>query len=342
MQYYNLSCRREIIEEIHMKSKIEYGDYLLLGANSLPEEYQVNFLDYLKYFVESGVTVLEEKFKEKFGIKSLPKRDVDQIIEGILACSPKDLEKKRKDKNYYLCNAICLLEMLKKIFDIDLYNVLKCPSTPSIARHNYEHILKWMLMDAEELCNLYSNIVLQDFTYRSYMDSRYIHYMSVHQVLRQSLYGQVSCNSFADMEISASIAIIRQLVELRVRRAFGVISYIEKDSWKLVPLDLSQVFDCLKKHKNDIDFPLKIENIERIYKWANMYIHSGKCELSWVPYYIDLVLKKFSFGDQSEKGWDVKNAILTSSTVIQRIHEELLIDKPNLEIYSCRLECAIQ
>ena len=50
--------------------------------------------------------------------------------------------------------------------------------------------------------------------------------MSVHQVLRQSLFGQASFDSFADMEISASIAVIRQLVELRLRRAFGVLAYI--------------------------------------------------------------------------------------------------------------------
>ena len=228
------------------------------------------------------------------------------------------------------------------MFDTDLYNILKSSSVPQITLYNYEHILQSMLIDAGELCNLYSNNVLQDFTYRSHMDTRYIHYASVHQVLRQSLFGQVSFNSFADMEISASIAVIRQLVELRMRRAFGVISYIEKDSGRLIPLDLSRVFDCLKKHQNDIDFPLKIENIERIYKWANMYIHSGKCELSWIPYYIETILRKFSFGEITEMGWDVKNAISTSDAVLQRIYEELLIDQPNLEIYRCKPECTIR
>ena len=325
-----------------MKSPIEYGDYLFLGANTLPEEMQVNFLDYLKYFVESGATILEKQLIEKFNVKSLPKRNANQIIEGVLACSPTDLARKRKDKNYYLCNAVCLIETLKNIFNADLYDKLKSLSVPSIALYNYEHILQWMLIDSGELCNLYSNNVLQDFTYCSHMDARYIHYMSVHQVLRQALFGQVSFNSFADMEISASIAVIRQLVELRIRRAFGVISYIEKDSGRLVPLDLSRIFDCLKKYQNDIEFPLKIENIERTYKWANMYTHSGICELSWIPYYIETILRKFSFGEITEKGWDVKNAISISDAVLQRIYEELLINQPNLEIYRCKPECTIR
>lgn len=325
-----------------MKSSIEYDDYLFLGANALPEEMQIDFLDYLKYFIESGASILEKQLIETFHVKSLPKRNANQIIEGILACSPIDLKRKREDKNYYLCNAICLIEILKKIFNTDLYKRLKSSSVPSIALYNYEYILQWMLIDAAELCNLYNNNVLHDFTHRSHIDTRYIHYMSVHQVLRQSLFGQVSCNSFADMEISASIAVIRQLVELRIRRAFGVISYIEKNSRQLVPLDLSRVFDCLKKHQNDIKFPLKIENIERIYKWANMYIHSGKCELSWIPYYIEIILRKFSFGEMTEEGWDVNNAISTSNAVIQRIHEELLMNHPNLEIYRCKPECIIE
>lgn len=325
-----------------MKSQIEYGDYLWLGANALPEEMQVNFLHYLEYFIESGINILEKKLIETFNVKSLPKRNAEQIIEGVLACTPADLESKRKNKNYYLCHAICLLETLKNIFNVDLYNKLKSLPLTSIALYNYEHILHWILVDVEELYNLYNNNVLQDFKYCNHIDKRYIHCMSVHQVLRQSLFGQVSFNSFTDMEISASIAVIRQLVELRIRRAFGVISYIEKESEKLVPLDLSRVFDCLKKHKNDIEFPLKIENIERIYKWANMYIHSGKCELSWIPYYIETILRKFSFGEITEKGWDAKNAISTSHAVIQEIYKELLINQPNLEIYSCQLECIIR
>lgn len=78
------------------------------------------------------------------------------------------------------------------------------------------------------------------------------------------------------MEISASIAIIRQLVELRIRRAFGVLSYVDESNGNLRPLDLSIVFECIKKYEKNIEFPLKLENIERIYKWANMYVHSGK------------------------------------------------------------------
>lgn len=137
------------------------------------------------------------------------------------------------------------------------------------------------------------------------------------------------------MEISASIAIIRQLVELRIRRAFGVLSYVDESNGNLRPLDLSIVFECIKKYEKNIEFPLKLENIERIYKWANMYVHFGKTELSWIPYYIENKLRELSFGQQLNDGWNVNNGIVVSDKIIQDIHAELLKDKPKLKIFSC-------
>ena len=325
-----------------MKEKIEYGDFYVLGWNAVPEEMQVDFLCYLDYFTVSGINELEKRLTTQFELKSLPQRTADDILEGILACSPKELDKKRREnngKNYYVCNAVCLLEVVKRIFDRKLYDALNAPNTPEIVLHNYRHILKWILMDSEELCNQYANYILGDTKYRSNIDSRYIHYMPVHQVLRQTLFGQVSYNSFADMEISASIAVIRQLIELRIRRAFGALSYMDKDSGGLIPLELSKLFDCIKKHKGEISFPLKIENIERIYKWSNMYVHSGKCELSWIPYYVEAILKELSFGQKTGNSWDAKNGISTSVEVIRQIHNELLEGHPKYEIFACKPEC---
>lgn len=130
--------------------------------------------------------------------------------------------------------------------------------------------------------------------------------MSVHQVLRQSLFGQASFDSFADMEISASIAVILQLVELRLRRAFGVLAYIAEEK-NLLPLDLSSVIDCLKKYKAEIDFPIPLENIEQIYQWSNLYIHSGKQDHSWIPYFVEEQLRTFGFGERKENGWADRN-----------------------------------
>ncbi|EIS9525830.1 hypothetical protein L0775_003817 [Clostridioides difficile] len=98
--------------------------------------------------------------------------------------------------------------------------------------------------------------------------------MNLHQVLRQNLYGQQSLHSFVDMETSCSIAIIRQIIELRIRRAFGIIAFLDKDG-NVKPLNMSSIFNVLKKYKKDIYFPIDLSNIERIYSWSNMFVHSG-------------------------------------------------------------------
>lgn len=79
--------------------------------------------------------------------------------------------------------------------------------------------------------------------------------------------------------------------------------------------------------------------IERIYKWANMYVHSGKFELSWI-YYIENKLKELSFGQQRNDGWNVNNGIVVSDIIIQTVHAELLKDKLKLRIFLCVTECA--
>ena len=80
--------------------------------------------------------------------------------------------------------------------------------------------------------------------------------------------------------------------------------------------------------------------IERIYKWANMYVHSGKTELSWIPYYIENKLKELSFEQQRIDRLNDNNGIVLSDIIIQTVHAELLKDRPKLKIFSCVPKCA--
>lgn len=321
---YEIEIAESKLRELENRNvkKVKYEDYIFLGANALHKQEQVSFLDYFKFLLETDFEDLERMLKKRLEIEKFPKRSREQLVEGIISTTPKELKKKRKNKNYYICNANCLLRTIRKIFSKDLFTILSKKDIPQIAIHNYEYILKCFLLDSEELCNLYANNMKADFRYKAHIDDRYIHYMSVHQILRQSLYGQVSVHSFSDMKISASIVVIRQLIEIRIRRAFGVVAYIDSQG-NLIPLDVSRIFDVVKRHKKEINFPISIENIERIYKWANMYIHSDLQELSWIPYFIEDLLIDLNFGKIEDEQLDVKNGISTSKSVIDKIYEEL-------------------
>lgn len=127
-----------------MKNKIEYDDYLILGGNALPEELQMDFLAYFQFLLDSDFRDLEERLKTKLELKRFPKRSDKELLEGILAQSFNDLAKKRNNKNYYHCNAICLIRVLRKIFTAELYDCLVKSKPPKIVLDNYEHILKNM------------------------------------------------------------------------------------------------------------------------------------------------------------------------------------------------------
>lgn len=331
---------------------MEYGDFIFIGANALDKNMQVDFLEYLGWLMKDDFIILEEELKNRLEIKNLPKRNNEQIIEGIIVTSNKEFTKKTQDKNFYICHALCILYVMKRIFKEDFYDTLKIAASDkntNFLKNEYEQILRWILLDVEDLCSLYSQTTQKDSKYQSFIRNRYIHTASVHQVLRQGLYGNISFHSFADKEISATIGTIRQLIELRIRRSFGIMAFIDDDE-NVHPLDLSTLFDVIKKYKNDIVFPIKLENIIRIYKWANSFVHSGLCDYSWIPFFLEFMLRNFSFGEEKDYGWNVNNGIVTSQSTIDAIQNDL-IQKRNgdsdtnvikLKLLICKPECEIK
>lgn len=329
-----------------MEKNIEYGAYISLNWNYAPPDMRVNFLEYFQFLLNSDFSGLEKLLLTTLELDKFPQRSDDELIEGILAYSIRDLKKKRAKRNYYECNAICVLNVIKKIFTNDLYKILQSDGSPQLVQNTYRYILKQLLMDAQELCILYNTNIKRDKEYSCNIDSRYIHFMPLHQVLRQTLYTSHSYHSFSDLEICASIPVIRQLIEIRLRRAFGCMAYIDENE-NLIPLDMSTLFESIKKHRAEITFPINLQSIERIYKWSNQYVHSGKEDFSWIPYFLEFVLRPLSFGNEDKRGFDIKNGIVTTPAVINQIYQELFDnvaqkhETTKLKLYTCNPECRL-
>lgn len=329
-----------------MEKNIEYDAYISLDWNCVPPDMRVNFLEYFQFLLNSDFSGLEKLLLTTLELDKFPQRSDDELIEGILAYSIRDLQKKRAKKNYYECNAICVLKVVKKIFTNELYKALQNADSLQFVQNTYRDILIRLLMDAQELCNLYNTNIKQDNKYPCNIDSRYIHFMPLHQVLRQTLYTPHSYNSFSDMEICASIPVIRQLIEIRLRRAFGCMAYIDENE-NLVPLDMSTLFESIKRHRAEITFPINLQSIERIYKWSNQYVHSGKEDFRWTPYFLEFVLRPLSFGNTDEHGFNIKNGISTSIATINQIQQELVDnvaqkhENTKLKLYTCSPECKL-
>ena len=254
---------------------MEYSDFFYIGASrasGLQFIKTVKFLDYLTWLATDNFRPLETRLISVFYNQKehqqqlhqqqhkehknahLPARSTaDDIIAGMIVTSEADFTRKTKTDNYYICNAHAILAVVRHIFTPEFINTLshynKRPETQFLVE-NYQDILLWLLRDVEDLTSLYSQEVLRTqevpqevlgaTKYRSFIRNRYIHTASLYQVFRQGLFGSVSSHSFADKEPSANIATIRQLIELRLRRAFGVLAF--EDAYKhnaIEPLNMS-------------------------------------------------------------------------------------------------------
>lgn len=321
-----------------MNSAIHYSDFVILGGNCISENMHVDFIDCFKLLLDTNFEILKNDLCESFGLKKIPKRSEEQIVEGVLSTSPKEKDKKIKDKNYYICHVCCMYNTVVKIFDRDLFDAISDKKTPLIVRQNYEYILMHFILDFWNLSSIYSREFGIEIKHKCYAQA-YEHFMPIHQFLRQTLYGQVSLDSFSDMHTNSGILVIRQLIEIRIRRAFGIYSYVDSNG-NLKPINMSTIFELLKKYNDDIEFPFKLSNIERIYRWSNMYVHSGLYELSWVPYFLELFLRPLSFGKEPNiNGYNINSGIRTSKEIVEKIHEELLQQNSNYKIYGGKCEC---
>lgn len=311
---------------------IEYGDFLCID-NELGKRLgkDIDFISYLKWLSTDNFKQLEDELKKNFDLKSIKDQSFDDVIEGILAKTNTDYSRKLKDKNYYACHATAILYVVRHIFSPEVIEVLEesAKRTNDVMAmyvvRNYQGILRDIQMDMMDITNAYGTNISGNKKYKSFIGNRFLTPNDMHQVLRQMLYGTASYHSFADHNPSAAISEIRGLIEIRIRHAFGVLTFVDTQNKNaVVPLGMSKLFEIIDKHKNEIDFPLKLENIERIYHWANTFVHSGLGDYCWVPFYVEFALRNLTFGHETETGFDINNGIAMKQSTIDAIQNELV------------------
>lgn len=329
------------------RRKVEYGDYLLMTCveedkECMPHEVvrnmSVTFMEYFEYMLNNEFGEIEEHLLKSLQLKKWCNYSDDEVIDSILAKTNMERINKKKQKDYYNANGKCAIDILKFIFTQDLYEKLKLE--PAFVKNNYYHILKYIMIDIDQLINEYEKNIKNSNKYCS-NPHRPIHTMALHNVLRQSAYGRASFHSFADIEIDASIAVVRQMIELRMRRAFASLAFIDTNE-NIYPLNLSRVFDILKKY-NNIVYPRKLTSIERIYKWSNLYIHLGVGDYAWITYFLERYLRPFSFGERKSDGsWSYANGIRLPKETFEKIEQDIAALNSKFEVFKCEPECEIK
>ncbi len=125
----------------------------------------------------------------------------------------------------------------------------------------------------------------------------------VYKGAEQITYGTYSRLTHTDRVPYASVAVLRTAIELRLRRAFCVSTFIDPTRPdELIPIDMSRLYDAILTQQESIKFAVDIHDVWKVYKWCNFYLHSGLRDFPWVPGFLVQYLRPLFSGPRSKRG----------------------------------------
>jgi hypothetical protein len=174
--------------------------------------------------------------------------------------------------------------------------------------YNYYYLVGDLLFYSVEILRLYEKKILNKGSKYTLFRNPYQHELLIYYFLCQTIFGQVSFHINIGREPNMAISIIRQMIELRIRRAIGVLGAYNKSEDIFEPIPMKYIFKVLKNYENDIDFSVPLSNLMRIYSWANIYLHLGRKDYLW----------------KSIKVMDYLHTFMTGKMISKKVKGELL------------------
>jgi hypothetical protein len=252
------------------------------------------------WWTGGGRKLFTDAFRKETGLKIGPITNENAIVAAALPKGFRDLEKKMNGNAFYRAHAQWFLEEM----DVIIGAVPRTSTEPG-AEHSYANVLRFtrkVLLDSVMLFEDWGSAASVPGVFgigKNPLD----HVMHFYQGSRQTIYGHGTWRlSFADNHSDLATSIIRQLLEIRIRRAFGVMGKVDVKTDSVHPIPLSDILDAVEVYRDHIVFPIRFENIVRINGWANMYLHSGLRSYVWCPPRVLSYLRSFALG-QPAPGW---------------------------------------
>lgn len=291
---------------------MNFSEYLTI------EKTQKGLHDKFSLLVSSGLAWYEDEAVTLFNKSRLNAIKADQIIQQILPKSPNDLSKKQTDIAYYNANVVAYIKVCKELLSQEFIKNFDSKSQlDNLVIYNYHSLFQGLLLDSLVLLNEYSVKVKGELEIYGCGKNPLQHHMTLYQSLKQSIFGQSSFHSFIEIEPDLAISIIRQIVELRTRRAFGVLAWYHPASQSIEPLPMSTLFKEIAKHKDHIDLSMPLECLERIYGWSSIFLHAGIKDYSWKPLFVKEYIKEFCLG--KNKPYNLNGGVVVKKAVLSKI-----------------------
>lgn len=217
--------------------------------------------------------------------KLSPLQPHDTIRQG-LQTTFGDREKMPSEPNFYLAQMTMLDAEVKRYCGaITRFAAASQRFAANATIYTLHDALKDCLDDGIVLLEQAGHFLLElPFAYGAW-SRRVEHPFEIFKGAEQLVYGRFSGLTHDTRAPFTPVAILRTAIEIRIRSAFGIQGYRDPVNNNLVPIDLSELFEEIRKHLADVEFAVDFHDILKIYRWSNFYLHGGWRDFVWVPGY---------------------------------------------------------
>ena len=284
-------------------------------------------IEKIDWLLEEGLGQYEELSLSEFDISRYPNLPDNMKIEQAFSAGFSDLGKKRKCKKYYVANCVCFLNFARRVVTQDARNLIDEHRGYEQLVSNWKTLLMNLLFDSVLILNKYRLDLKAELPLCPLVRAGHVDALPLWHASRQMLFGQISGLAYVDLEPDLSVAGIRLVIESRIRRGTGVLrKHHKSDCRQIGPVKLSNIIQALEENESQVDLPIPMRNIRRLYKWANEFVHSGTREaiFTWMPMIALDYLKPFALGIQSSSGWSSLNGMRFSHTTLEKVRKRIL------------------
>jgi hypothetical protein len=218
-----------------------------------------------------------------FGLRKRPNLKEAQVIEILYYKNLKKKNEREGDVNYYKANFQGFWTTIQWALNDDFLSKELVDHDHGSGKDmfitNWFWLLFELLKDAVSLLEMFEhkNKLTPDDDYVIFKEP--IHHFNLYREMSRVLFAKDPFERF----VPHYIGLLRQVIELRIRHAVGILGRIEVATGAFVPVPMKLIFDVLNKYalKKKIQFDVPIKDVERIYCWSNIHVHSGLHDFSW-------------------------------------------------------------
>jgi len=267
--------------------------------------------------------------------KLTPMTDADAVRQGLMV-SVADRVNKLIEPSYYRAQLTMLDKEATRYGDsIDAFSQAPSVFATDAVVHTLHRALHEMMGYALILLEDAAHNVTEVEGYFAAWRRKRETPFEVYKGTEQIIYGTYSGMTHVDRAPYTPVAVLRTAIELRLRGAFCVSSYVNPEKPdELIPIDLSKLFEAVQTHQKNIEFNVNLHDVWKIYRWSNFYLHGGARDFPWVPGFLLQYLRPL-FADPRTNpngSWSINGGIRMKRETWRAVREALLtpIERPGL------------